>query len=210
MLVWGRRTPYPAASLAAEWTGSLVHFPACPDMQEQWAWQKQSWKTGRESGSPKLFSVSGRKRKGSVKKCLHHLFSLGRWCLMEGHLLLDHCIYFFLKVLSSCKYYLDLARRSFPLLLNPLTLKLQARTVVSVCLRASGLEQQQRVGDDPQITFLCSFRAGHTTQPHKNLPPTAPGGSGMLTAISYISEARIRPSGLKWLLLGGEMEKDCS
>lgn len=70
MLVWGSRTPYPAASLVAEWTGSLVHFPACPDMQQQWAWQKQSWKTGRESGSPKLFSVSGRKRKGSVEKVL--------------------------------------------------------------------------------------------------------------------------------------------
>lgn len=132
-----------------------------------------------------------------MEKCLHHMFSLVHWCLAGSLLLLQYCIYFFLQVLSSCKCYLDLDRRSFPFLLNPLTLKLQARTMVSVCLRTSGSEQQQRVAGDPQITFLCSCRAGYTTQPRKNLPPTAPGGSGMLTAISHVSEAGIRPSGLQ-------------
>lgn len=129
---WGRRTPYPEASLTAEWTGRLVHFPACPDMQQlicQWAWQKQCWETWQENGSSKLFSVSGRKRKGNVKKCLHHLFNLVHWCFTESHLLLHYCIYFFLKVQSSCKCHFDLARRSFLFLLNPLILKLQARTI---------------------------------------------------------------------------------
>lgn len=167
MLVWGRRTPCSEASPLAVWTGSLVHFPAYPDMQQQWPWQKWHWKTWQENGSPKLFSVSGRKRKGSMRMCLHHLFSLVHWCLAEGHLLLRYCIYLFLKLLRSCKCYLDLARRSFPFPLNPLTLKLQARTMVFVCLRASGLEQQQCVAGDPQITFLCSFRTGYTTQPPK-------------------------------------------
>lgn len=200
MLVQGRTTLYPEASLAAEWTGSLVHFPACPDMQQlacQWAWQKQCWKTWQENSSPKLLSVSGRKRKGSVRKLLHHLFSLVHWCLAESHLLLLYLLYLFFS--KSTKFlqilpWLGQKKLSFPL--ESADIKTPSQNNLS-CLRALGLEQQQHVAGDLQIIFLCSFWTGCTTQPPKNLPPTAPGGSGILTAISCVSEARFRPSGLK-------------
>lgn len=145
--------------------------------------------------SPKTLLCVWEEKERKYENVLASLVQFGALVSCWGPLL-RYCIYLFLKLLSSCKCYLDLAR-SFPFPLNPLALKLQARTMVFVCLRASGLQHQQHVAGGPQITFRCSFRTGYTTQTPKNLPPTAPGGSGMLTAINYASEARIRPSGLQ-------------